>query len=194
MLRAYSAFLAIALSAVAIAACGSDAATEDGEAPEERSQPVPELPRGWKVNTNSGGGFALGVPPGWRPQRDGIRTRLASPDELVGITVTPDRSDEPLDADLEQLTEATAVEYGRQFDDFEIGGTKRYEHQYDAFSAAARAEDKGVRQKVELILLRRDGIVTFTVVTQRNERFGSGVYVPTIDRVVRSIRSRPVGG
>jgi hypothetical protein len=193
MLRAYLGLLAIALSAVAIAACGSDATTHDGEAPDERLQPVPELPRGWKVETNSGGGFALGVPPGWRAARDGIRTRLSSPDELVGISVTPDRSDEPLDADLEQLTEATAIQYGRQFDDFEIKGTKRYDHQYDAFSAAAKAKDKDVGQEVELVLLRRDGIVTFTVVTQRNERFGSGVYVPTIDRVVRSIRSRPVG-
>ena len=155
---------------------------------------MPELPRGWKVDENSGGGFALGVPPGWRAKRDGIRTRLTSPDDLVGITVTPDRSDEPLEADLEQLTEATAVEYGRQFDDFEIGGTKRYDHAYAAFSAPAKAKDDGVGQVVELILLRRDGIVTFTVVTQRNVRFGSGVYVPMIDRVVRSIRSRPVGG
>jgi hypothetical protein len=194
MLRAYSCLFAVAFAAVAIAACGSDAATEDGEAPDESSRPVPELPRGWKVDSNSGGGFALGVPPGWRAERDGIRTRLTSPDELVGISVTPDRSDEPLETDLEELTEATAVEYGRQFDDFEIGGTKRYDHAYEAFAASANARNDGVAQDVELILLRRDGIVTFTVVTQRNVRFGSGVYVPTIDRVVRSIRSRPVGG
>lgn len=178
---------------MAISACGSEAATEDVDTPAEVAQPVPELPAGWKVKRNDDGGFALGVPPGWQAKAQAAKTRLTSPDRLVVLTVTPDRSNELLEADLEELAESTGARYGEQFEDFELGDTGRFEHRYDAYSVTANGSHDGVGQAIELILLRRGRLVTFTVIVQRNERFGTGAYVPTIERIVRSIRSRPVG-
>ena len=181
------------IAALGLGACGSDDSEEDVEAPNETAQPVPELPGGWKAERNDAGGFALGVPPGWQAKARGAQVQLKSPDRLVVVTVTPDRSNELLEADLEELTESTGVQYGEQFEDFELGRTAKYRHAYDAYSVTATGRRDGVGQELELILLRRGEIVTFTVIVQRNEKFGTGAYGPTIDRVVRSIRSRPVG-
>ena len=201
MLRAYSAIsphraaalLALAAAAIALPACGSDESDADVEAPRETAQPVPELPPGWKVDRNDAGGFAVGVPPGWPARAEGAQTELRSQDRLVVITITPDRTNELIEADLEELAESTGVRYGEQFDDFRLGKTARYRHAYDGYSVTAEGKRDGVAQDLELILLRRGRIVTFTVIVQRNEKFGTGAYAPTIDRVVRSIRSRPVG-
>ena len=185
--------LVAVLVALAVSACGSDGTEDDVEAPAESAQPVPELPPGWKVERNDAGGFALGVPPGWQAKRRDAKTQLKSPDRLVVLTVTPDRSNELLEADLKELADSTAVRYGEQFESFELGRSRRFRHAYDGHAVGARGRFDGVAQKVELILLRRGEIVTFTVIVQRNERFGTGAYVPTIERIVRSIRSRPVG-
>jgi len=201
MLRAYpaisarhrAALLAIAIAGIALPACGSSDPEEDVEAPEETAQSVPGLPGSWKIDHNEAGGFALGAPPGWRTTSKGAQTQLRSPDRLVVITVTPDRTDELVDTDLEELADATGVRYGEQFEDFRLGKTARYGHAYDGYSVSARGRRDGVDQEIELILLRRDKLVTFTVIVQRNEKFGTGAYGPTIDRVVRSIRSRPAG-
>ncbi|HEX6116024.1 MAG TPA: hypothetical protein VFY99_02920 [Solirubrobacterales bacterium] len=201
MLRAYPAdparravaLVAVALAALALPACGAEGPAEDVEPPSETAQPVPKLPPGWKVDRNDAGGFALGVPPGWRAKAQATRTQLKSADRLVVITVTPDRSNELIEADLEELAESTGARYGEQFEDFELGHTDRFEHVYDGYSVTADGRRDGVRQEIELILLRRGEIVTFTVIVQRNERFGTAAYRPTIERIVRSLRSRPVG-
>lgn len=194
MLRAYSAAAALlAIAAIGLAACGSDEPEEDVEAPNETAQPVPRLPGGWKVERNDAGGFAVGVPPGWEAKPRNAQTQLSSPDRLVAITITPDRSNELLEADLEELAESTGAGYGEQFEDFELGEARRYKHAYDGYAVSATGRRDGIGQDIELILLRRGEIVTFTVIVQRNEKFGTGAYAPTIDRVVRSIRSRPVG-
>jgi hypothetical protein len=191
MLRAYSAAL-LAIAAIGLGACGSEE-EEDVEPPNETAQAVPDLPGGWKVERNDAGGFALGVPPGWKARADGPQTELHTPDELVFVTVTPDRTNEVLGTDLEELADSSGVRYGEQFQGFKLGRTARYRHAYDAYSVEATGKRDGVAQDLEVIVLRRGDLVTFTVFVQRNPDFGSGAYVPTIDRVVRSIRSRPVG-
>lgn len=201
MSRAYPAItarLAAALAAAllaggAVAACGSDAPQADVESPVETAQKVPRLPAGWRVERNDAGGYALGVPPGWRIRARAANLQLASPDRLVVVTVTPDRSNELLEADLEELAESTTARYGEQFDRFEPGRTRRFRHPYDAYAVSASGRREGVGQEIDLIQLRRGALVTFTVIAQRNERFGTGSYVPTIERIARSIRSRPVG-
>jgi hypothetical protein len=188
-----AALLAAAALAVVPVACGSDDPADEVEAPVERAQQVPKLPDGWKVERVDAGGYALGVPPGWRAQARDARAQLTSPDELVVVTVTPDRSNEAIEADLEELAQTTAVQYGEQFEKFELGRSDRYDHAYDAFVVRAGGKHDGVGQEIEVIVLRRGELVTFTVIVQRNERFGTGAYAPTIERIVRSIRSRPVG-
>ena len=201
MLRAYpatstrrlTALVAATVAAIAISACGSGDPVADVDSADETAQPVPKLPPGWKVERNEAGGFALGAPPGWQAKAQQTQTQLKSPDRLVVVTVTPDRSNELLEADLEELAESTGVQYGEQFEGFELDDTDRFEHRYDAYSVEATGSHDGVRQQIEVILLRRGRLVTFTGIVQRNERFGSGAWAPTIERVVRSIRSRPVG-
>ena len=181
----------MAVAALGVAGCGEEDETEV-ERPRETAHEVPALPAGWTVQENHGGGFALGVPPGWDAQRKGTETVLRSGDRLAVVTVKADRSNEALEADLAELTDATGVAFGNQFQDYRLGDTSKFDHRYDAYSATAEGSSKGVEQEIEVFLLRRGDLATFTVLAQLNTEHGAR-YGATVDRIVRSIRSQPVG-
>jgi hypothetical protein len=185
--------LAAVLGVLVLAGCGEESETEV-EPPRESPHAVPGLPSGWSVEQNDSGGFALGIPPGWDARRKGTETVLTSADELAVVTVKPDRSNEALEADLAELADATGVQLGRQFQNYELGETRPFDHRYDAFVATATGTNGGVEQEIRVFLLRRGELATFTVIAQVNEKFGAGSYDETVDRIAGSIRSRPVGG
>lgn len=185
--------LAVAAVVVGAAGCGEESEAEV-DPPREVPHEVPELPAGWTVSRNDSGGFALGVPPGWQPKRKGTETVLNSGDRLAVVTVKPDRSNEALEADLAELADATGVEFGNSFQEYRLGDTQKFRHRYEAYLASAEGTDDGVRQQIDIYLLRRGELVTFTVLAQLNSELGAAEYEPVVDAVVRTIRSRPVGG
>ena len=103
-----SAILLVAAS-LALGACGGDdeqtsssTSTVDKAVPDqvEKAEEAPDLPNGWTVMSDPVQGFRLGAPPGWKDGRDcllkdaspGEVAVLCSPDKLVTLSITVDRS------------------------------------------------------------------------------------------------------
>lgn len=191
--------VAIALAATALAAgaagCGEDEDTEPVTTPVESAERLPELPKGWSEHRNDDAGFAVGVPPGWMARDRGISTELRSPERLAAVSVAADRTGEVLAVPLEQLATATISGEIPGLRDIEPGEPRALRHRYDAVSlrAAGVAEPKDVRERLLLAIVRREGTVTFTVLAAHNAEENARFYEDEIERLIRSLRSRPIG-
>ena len=193
MFRGYL-LIALALAALAAAGCGSEEEAEPPERKPETAQPVPKLPRGWTVQRNDNAGFAFGVPPGWSAKNKGTRSEVLSPDRLVAATIAADRSDEALEFPLREFAQ-TAITGVAGLRKLKPGETKRFGHRYDGvvIDGEGVGGKEDIRQRVDLIVLRREGVVTFTVLVARNAEQPTAAYVPDVTQMIRSLRSRPPG-
>ena len=196
--------LAVVAALVAIAGCNDDSdssapppepETTPAPGPAETAQHVPKLPPGWKVHANRPGGFAFGVPPGWKPRNTGSRTLVRSFDRLVSVEIAPDRTAAGLETPLDDFaTRALAALPGFELQ-LEPGRTRRFRHRYPGVEARASgvAARSGVSLRVRLVVLRRDSIVTFTAVIAANSKAASRPAERLAERMLRTLRSRPVG-
>lgn len=186
------ALVAAALIALGAPGCGDEDETEGVVRRAETAQPVPGLPAGWSVHRNAKAGFALGVPPAWRAENHGIRSLVRSPDRLVAATISADRTTAGLEFPLDEFAE-TAITGVEDIRDLEPGETRRFRHRYEA--AAVEAEGEGgkedLRQKLLLVVARREGIATLIVLVARNAEQATARYTPQVERMIRSLRSRP---
>lgn len=170
----------------------------------ETAEAVPELPRGWTVANSRSQGLRLGAPPGWRrgerclPRGVGTRsaTVLCSPDRLVTLSISADRSDESLELAPDQFALRTLAALGERGYRSELKSSepRRFRARYegarvDATGVAART---GVRQDLSLVVLRREGVATFTAVIAANAERATGPAVRLAERALRTLRSRPV--
>lgn len=191
--------IAAALGALLLAAgaagCGADGDTAAVTTPVEAADPLPELPGGWSEHHNEDAGFAIGVPPGWRARDRGIGTELRSPERLAAVSVAADRTGEVLSVPLEQLATATISSEIPGLRDVEPGEPHPFRHRYNAVALTARgvAEPKGVRERLLLLIVRRDELATFTVLAAHNAEEHPRFYEDEIERMIRSLRGRPIG-
>lgn len=185
----------MALLALLISACGSEEGDEPTPDRVETAHQVPKLPEGWTVKRNAAAGFAIGVAPGWQARNDGISMTLRSPDRLVAATVVADRSDEAVEAELDELAETTITAIGG-IRDLEPGETRRFGHRYEAVAieAGGVGGKRDVKQDILLVVLRRETLATFTVLVASNADEDTSAYEDDLRRMIRSLRSRPVGG
>jgi hypothetical protein len=185
---------------VAIAGCDDDSGnaettTTPAPRPEETFQNVPDLPPGWKVHVNRSGGFALGLPPGWKASNRGSATGVRSFDRLVAVSVTPDRTAEGLAIPIVDFASRTLAALPGFEDELDPGPSRRFKHSYKASEVrAAGTAETGVREQVRLVILRRDEIVTFTAVLAVNLKPWARPSERLAERMLRTLRSRPVGG
>jgi hypothetical protein len=196
--------LAAGALAAALGGCGEKEEPEvrPPPRPPERSERVPKLPSAWTEAGNEEQGFALGVPPGWKRGRDclphgrrpGATTVLCSPDKLVTLSVSADRSDEA----LELAPGAFAVRATKRLGEeryprgLEAGRPRRFGTHYNG--VVVRAQGKaatGVEQDVSVVVLRRAGIANFTAVIAANAGKPTGPAVGLAERGLRSLRSQP---
>jgi len=184
--------LVLLLILVFMAGCGSDG-PEPSQDPPETVDELPELPRGWEPYVNHRAGFALGRPPGWKAKAAGSSTLLTSPDRLVAVSVSADRTNEAIDFPLDAYATG-AVEALDGFEDLDAADPRPFEAHYDAVAVIASGESEdGVRQRLEFIALRRDEIATYAVLVARNIERESGFYAREAGRMVRTLRGRPIG-
>ena len=169
--------VAVALAIVA-AGCGGDETTTP-PSPPETAQPLPKLPKGWEAHRDRSIGYALGIPPGWqvsRSQHRGVKAALIrSPDHLVAITLVAARDPDALEVPLDEFaTSALAALPGFQTQ-LEPSTPRPFRQTpFAAVQTAATGTTKAreIKERTTLLVLRREGIVNYTVAIVENARRG----------------------
>jgi hypothetical protein len=196
--------VAAALIALGIAACGEREEPEvtTTTPPVERAERVPKLPQRWKVEKNRKQGFALGVPPGWHAGRKPCHVRdvspeatvVCSPDRLLTLTITADRTDEALELSTHNFAVRVMAGISENYQKpLDAGKPKPFSAHYDGakVSATGRAA-KGVREDVSVIVLRREGLVTISAVIAAHASKATAKHKKFAERTLRTLRTKPV--
>jgi hypothetical protein len=187
---------------VALALAGCDGSDEQAE-PEPPPPPPPretihhlgELPDDFKRWVNRAGGFAFGAPRGWKVADRGKGSLVRSFDRLVALSIVPDRSAAALDVPVDGYAARAAEALTGFRGGLRAKGEGRYEHRYDGAEVRATGTARGgIDQRVSVIVLRRDELVTFTVVLAKNAKEDAGPSKRLAERVIETIRSRPPRG
>lgn len=168
----------------------------------ERPESVGKLPPGWTVEENKPQGFELGVPPGWRKGAECLKggaeppavTVLCSPDKLVTLSVTADRTDEALELKPAEFAARTMEGLAESYDGLEPGRPHAVKGHYDgaAVEGTGKAVGTGVRQDVTVVVLRREGAANFTAVIAANADKPTEPAVRFAERSLATLRSGPV--
>ena len=119
-------------------------------------------------------------------------TLLISPDHLVAVSISADRTTEaiefPLDDYAEQATAALA------FGQIDAGEPHRFEAEYNAEAVEATGRARGgLRQRLTFIAMRRDHVATYAVLVARNAERDTRYYAQEALRMIRTLRGRPIG-
>jgi hypothetical protein len=192
VLRPALGFLCLLAALAVLFACGSDD-PEPRERPPETVDKLPKLPNGWHEYVNRRAGFAIGRPPGWRAERKGPATLLRSPDQLVAISISADRTTEAVEFPLAEYARG-AVKALPHLERLKVGRTRPFKSHYRAQAASATGQTKdGLRQRLLFVAVRRDQLVTYAVLIARNVEKDSRFYNREGLRLVRTLRGRPVG-
>jgi hypothetical protein len=178
----------------ALAACDDeDEQPAQPERPRETVDHLPKLPDGWKPYVDRRIGVAIGRAPGWRARSRGGTVLLRSPDHLVAVSISADRTLEatgfPLDEYVVQAAEALPG-----YRKLRVGRPRPFAAKYAARAVGASGTENGVSQRMLFIALRRDGVATYPVLVARNAERDSGFYNDEALRMVRTLRGRPPGG
>jgi hypothetical protein len=181
------------------AGCGdSESDSEDATADtvvSETTAPPAKLPRGWTTTVNESGGYSIGVPPGWSEKRSAAKTTLKSPGSAVVVSVTADRSDEALEADLSEYAESIAAKLAPASKPRGTGegpeGPPTRDPGYESASTYARVPGK----LLNVVVVRRIGLAAYPVLVAAD--IGAIKGDPSelgkiIRQFVLSLRGRPV--
>ena len=182
---------------LALGACGSD---DEPEAPDverlpETADELPKLPRGYEPFISRVNGIAIGRPPGWDARDRGIATRLTAPDELVVMSLSADRTDPAVAADPRTLAVRTFQALEGYEGDLDPSEPRPFKQRYQAYEVRGEgvAASTGVRQRLRVIVLRREGVAVITAVIAENAKVGARAEVGQALDSVRTVRTRPVG-
>jgi hypothetical protein len=181
------------------AGCGDDGTTTTTK-PSETRQALPNLPKRWRAHVDRWIGYKIGIPPGWRVTRsrtEGVKAALIrSPDHLVAITLVAARDPDALEVPLEEFaTRALAALPGFRAP-LEPSPVRPFaKTPFDAVRTEATGITKSrkIRERTTLLVLRREGIVNYTVAIVQNARRGYlGKKLAVALRMLRKLRDQPV--
>jgi len=207
--RAWAWAPALAAALALASGCGGSDSEDGGEATApprvpERAEQVPDLPPGWTVSANRSQGFSLGAPPGWREGKDclrggakpGTETVLCSPDRLVTLSISADRTNEALELEPRAFALRTLEQLGEtSYDGLNPRRLKPFKARYagGTVSGTGRAAGTGVRQEVAVVVLRREGAANFTAVIAANADRPTEPAIKLAEKSLRTLRSEPPG-
>ena len=185
---------------LAAAGCGEDE-TNTSSPPPETAQPLPKLPKGWQGHRDRSIGYALGIPPGWqvsRGERTGVKSALIrSPDHLVAVTLVATRDPDALEVPLDQFaTSALAALPGFEANLKPSPPRPFRRTPFDAVRTTATGITKmrGIKERTTLLVLRREGIVNYTVAVIENARRSRSAKGRAVAlKMMHTLRDQPVG-
>jgi hypothetical protein len=182
------------LAACGVMGCGGDGDESPAPRPPETTDPLPKLPAGWSSHVNGAGGFAIGVPPGWKVRAAAARTTLRAPGTVVVISVTGDRTADALELPLDEYATQVAEGLGTEgFEQLEVGEAEPREGPYEAVSVTATGvrDEGGQRQNFEVVIARRDELAAYPILIAGHLR-APPRYFSQARASVASLRGRPV--
>jgi hypothetical protein len=177
----------------ALAACGDEDEPSPPEPPRETVDHLPKLPDDWKPYVDRRIGVAIGRAPGWRARSRGGTVLLRSPDHLVALSISVDRTLEATGFALDDYV-VQAAEALPGYRKLRVGRPRPFAAKYRARAVGAKGIENGVRQRMLFIALRRDAVATYPALVARNAEKDSGYYNDEAMRMVRTLRGRPPGG
>ena len=192
------AFAALAAVAVlAIAGCGSDdeALSPNVERRAETVDKLPKLPRGFEATISRVNGLTFGRPPGWSAKTKGIATLLTAPDGLVVMSLSVDRTGEALAGDPSTAATRTFAALEGYEGELDPSEPRPFKHRYSAAEVRGEgvAAATGVRQRLRLVVLKREGAAVVTAVIAENAKERAPAEVEQALAALRTVRTRPVG-
>lgn len=167
---------------------------------EETADALPPLPKGWTPEINFDGGFELGVPPGWNAENEGVRSVYTSPDDLIAVTVSADRSPGALALPLDEFALRTSealggsTQGGQRYKDLVVGQAVPFEHQYEASAVRSKGVPvtSDVLEKALVVVIKREEFAVYVVIVRQNAEVESKFADrDTIKDLIRSLRGRP---
>lgn len=188
--------LAAAICVTAIAALLGGACGDDGgqppTQPRETADPLPKLPREWKRHVNRRGGFAIGVPSGWSARNRGRDSLFRSGDRLVAVSVSADRGEGALALPVDEFAERVADALPK-LKRLRAQRARPFQARYEAVAVAAKgkAAGSGVPQRMLVVVQRREGLATYTVLVARNAKRAGRPHRDEVRRMLRSLSGRP---
>lgn len=200
--------MAALAGAALLAGCGDeDEAPGAGDGPSGTQRPekpefVEGLPAGWTEEENEAQGFSLGAPPGWRSGGECLEggaeavpvTILCSPDKLVTLSVSADRTNEALELSPEDFAARTMTGLADSYEGLKPGKPKSFSGHYDGATVegSGKAVGTGVEQDVTVAVLRREGVANFTAVIAANADEPTQPAVELAKEALDTLRSQPV--
>ena len=182
------------------AGCGDDETTTSTTQPSETRQALPKLPKRWRAHTDRWIGYRIGIPPGWRVSRSrtgGVKAALIrAPDHLVAITLVATRDPAALDVPLKDFaTSALAALPGFRAP-LEPSTPRAFARTpFDAIRTTATGTTKArkIKERTTLLVLRREGVVNYTVAIVQNARRGSSTKERAVAlKMMHTLRVQPV--
>jgi hypothetical protein len=178
--------------ALLLAGCDLGEKDEPPPAPVEAADPPPKLPRSWSRHVDRKLGFAIGLPPHWSAKDRRRSSLLRSPDRLVAVSVSADRTEGGLAVPVEEFAERVAKALP-DLKQLKADRARPFRARYDAAAVTAKAKAKsGVPQRLLVVVERRDDFATYTAVVAANAKHGGHAHRDEVLRMLRSLRGRPV--
>ena len=164
--------------------------------PAETTDQLPTLPKSWKPYVNRAASFAIGLPRGWKASGDEDGSTIRSFDKLVVLTISPDRSPDGLTVPVDEYAPRAARALPGYRSPIEPSMARPFGCNYEAVEvrAEATAQATGVDQDLSVIVLRREGVATFTVVIAANAKPQAEESRELAERMVETLRTRAPSG
>ena len=192
--------LGLAVLVLAAGGCGGDEDTTPSPPP-ETAQPLPKQPKRWEAHRDRSIGYALRIPPGWQvslSRHRGIKAALIrSPDHLVAVTLVAARDPDSLEVPLDEFaTSALAALPGfkTQLEPSTPRPFRRTPFAAVQTTATGTTKAREIKERTTLLVLRREGIVNYTVAIVENARRNrSAKDRATALKMMHTLRDEPVG-
>ena len=167
----------------------------------KRRRPLPKLPKRWQAHRDRSIGYKIGIPPGWQVSRSrtgGVKAALIrSPDHLVAVTLVAARDPDALEVPLDEFATSALAALPGFRTQLEPSTPRPFERTpFAAVQTAATGTTKAreIKERTTLLVLRREGIVNYTVAIVENARRASSAKDRAVAlKMMRTLRDQPVG-
>jgi hypothetical protein len=182
-------------AALVIAGCGSSPAKPSPPTIVETAQQPANLPPGWSRHLDNAHGFSLAVPPDWEKSDLGDSVLFRSPDHLVALSLSVDRTPAAFQSPPAEFARQTLAALSGYRSELKpgppraIGGTPLQGVVVESRGVTVAGS---IAQDVQVAVLRRDRLVNYTAVIAANAKSTPAPEGAQAARMLRTVRDLPI--